>query len=112
MKMSNDFISRSEVMELIESKFVDGCFEQGDKTLIDGYGLLNEVSDLPIAYDVDKVVEQMELRKSYLLKEFVLADKALSVKETSIARIDEIGWSIEIVKAGGANNEKGVNTIL
>lgn len=58
--MSNDLISRSAVMELIESRFVDGCLEMGDKTLIEGYDLLDDVSDLPTAYDVDKVVERIK----------------------------------------------------
>lgn len=58
--MSNDLISRSAVMELIESRFVDGCLEMGDKTLIEGYDLLDDVSDLPTAYDVNKVVEQIK----------------------------------------------------
>ena len=52
--MNNDLISRNEVMKLIESKFVDGCLEEGDKTLIDGYGLLDDVSDMPTAYDIKK----------------------------------------------------------
>lgn len=45
--MSHDFISRNEVMKLIESKFVNGALMEGDKTMIDGYSLLDEVSDMP-----------------------------------------------------------------
>lgn len=58
--MSNDLISRRAVMELIESRFVDGCLMMGDKTLIEGYDLLDDVSDLPTAYDVDNVVERIK----------------------------------------------------
>lgn len=63
--MSNDLISRSAVMELIESRFVDGCLEIGDKTLIEGYDLLDDVSDLPTAYDADEVALAMEKQDPY-----------------------------------------------
>ena len=56
----SDLIRRSEVINLIESKFVDGCLMQGEKTLIDGYGLIDEVSELPTAFDTEKVVEQLK----------------------------------------------------
>ena len=55
------------------------------------------------AYDVEKVVEWLEERKNYLLKEFVLAEKAREVKEKSLARINEIDEVIENVKAGGTD---------
>lgn len=56
----SDLISRSEVINLIESKFVDGCLMQGEKTLIDGYGLIDEVSELPTAFDTEKAVEEIK----------------------------------------------------
>lgn len=80
--MSEDLISRNEVMKLIESKFVDGCLEKGDKTLIDGYGLLDDVSDMPTAHDVDKVVEQL---------------RELNDNEFTYGKV------MYIVKAGGVN---------
>lgn len=49
--VKGDLISRSAVIELIESKCVDGCLEQDDITLIDAYGLMDDVSDLPTAYN-------------------------------------------------------------
>lgn len=55
--MSNDLISRSAVLKLIESKCTNGFFGNEDITLIDAYDLLDDVSELPTAYDVDKVVE-------------------------------------------------------
>ena len=55
-----DLISRKSVQELIESKCTDGCLGTADTTLIDAYGLLDEVSELPTAYDVEKVVENLE----------------------------------------------------
>lgn len=64
-----------------------------------------EIEKFPTAYDVDKVIEQLEERKEYLLKDFVLADKADEVKERTMARINEIDGIIEIVKSGGVADE-------
>ena len=63
------------------------------------------IKEIPIAYDADKVIEQLEERKKYLLKEFVLADKAEEVKERTMARINEIDGIIEIVKSDGVADE-------
>ena len=59
------------------------------------------VEMFPTAFDTEKVVEQLEDRKSQLLKEFVLKDKAQTVKENAISRMNEIDGCIEIVKRGG-----------
>lgn len=61
---------------------------------------MNVTKTEPTAYDVDKVIEQMEERKKYLMKEFVLDDKDLSVKKNALARINAIDGMVEIVKAG------------
>ena len=64
--MSNDLISRKAVIELIESKCTDGCLGTEDTTLIDAYGLIDDVSDIPTAYNPDKVMEQINgMGKSY-----------------------------------------------
>lgn len=51
-------------------------------------------------------MERLEERKKYLLKEFVLAEKAEKVKEITLARINEIDGIIEIVKVGGLNENQ------
>lgn len=48
--MSNDLISRSAVIELIENCHV----------LEDAYCLIDYINEMRTAYDVDKVVEQLE----------------------------------------------------
>ena len=63
------------------------------------------IKEIPIAYDAEKVIGQLEERKKYLLKDFVLADKAEEVKERTMARINEIDGLIEIVKSGGVADE-------
>lgn len=97
--MSDDLISRSEVMKLIESKFVDGCLEQGDKTLIDGYGLLNDVSDIPTAYDVDKVVGRLEELRSKR-EEQIRACADNDMADYLRCKMSAIAEAVEIVKSG------------
>lgn len=67
------------------------------------------VKKVPTAYDVGKVMEQLEDRKNYLLKEFVFEEKAEEVKEKTLERTNEIDRIIEIVKAGGVNEQSITN---
>ena len=103
--MNNDLISRKQVMELIESKFVDGCLEQGDKTLIDGYGLLDEVFDIPTAYDMDKVLERLEEKTELAYKRYIDCDSSTPspVYIRYATQYKERRECLEIVKAGGLN---------
>lgn len=106
--MSNDLISRKLV-------YADDIYRY-IKTEINPYGkpfegsayelglkIMKHIENMSADYDVDKVVEWLEERKNYLLKEFVLAEKAREVKEKSLARINEIDEIIENVKAGGTD---------
>ena len=62
--MSNDLISRKVVIELIESKIVDGVLCKGEEhPLIDANKLMDDISDIPISYDVDKVLIKLESQK-------------------------------------------------
>lgn len=53
--MSNDLISRKAVIELIENCHV----------LEDAYCLVDYINELPVAYNVDKVVERLEENAKY-----------------------------------------------
>lgn len=59
----------------------------------------NMIYEQPTAYDVDKVVQQLEDRKSLMLE-------TLKISEADIdrGRIYGMDKAIEIVKAGGMNN--------
>lgn len=99
--MQGDLISRKSVMELIESKCTDGCLGTADTTLIDAYGLIDEVSDLPTAYDVEKVVEQLEGIKNThkeLSKSEVLSDEDIYIHVLCHGLCLKV---IEIVRASG-----------
>lgn len=93
--VSNDLISRSAVFKLIESKCTDGCLGNKDITLIDAYDLLDDVSDLPTAYDVDKIVEQLEKERNIQYRK-----DGSKLSDRNNISIDK---TIKIVKAGGTN---------
>lgn len=109
--MSDDLISRSYLLKQYDLK---DCTKYGSETAEQQrksydtmmlYEIAGMIEDAPTAYDVDKVIEQLEERKEYLLKDFVLADKADEVKERTMARINEIDGIIEIVKSGGVADD-------
>lgn len=89
----SDFISKQAVIELIESKCTDGCMGNENLTLIDAAELLDDVESMPIAYDVDKVVGQLEDRST-------LSRPVGWPKSYEIITLDN---AIEIVKGGGVN---------
>lgn len=80
--MSNDLISRSALMSHIESQYR----EWGED--YDAEQILGDIEDAPTAYDVDKVVEQMEEEKKCY---FTYGRSALY-------------RAIEIIKAGGVSD--------
>lgn len=58
----SDYISKSAVIELIESKMTDGCLGTEDDTFIGGHGLVDGISDLPTVDEkeiIHKLVEQI-----------------------------------------------------
>ena len=103
--MSNDLISRSALLEEINnfSMRIAGSANSMAITIMEETkkSIAKMIDEQPTTYDVDKVVERLEERKEYILKEFVLADKSQYVKDISIARINEIDGLVEIIKSGG-----------
>ena len=101
----DELISRSAVIELIESKFVDGCLEKGDESLIGGYELLDEVSDLPVAYDVEKVIDKLSQQaEQYHARANEFAQKGIDKQhEYMTGKAYSYEHAIEIVKAGETN---------
>lgn len=67
-------------------------------TLVNTNAVLYLLEEYPTAYDVDKVVEQLEDRKSLMLE-------TLKISEADInrGRIYGMDKAIEIVKGGGAD---------
>ena len=67
-------------------------------TLVNTNAVLYLLEEYPTAYDVDKVVEQLEDRKSLMME-------TLKISEADIdrGRIYGMEKAIEIVKGGGVN---------
>ena len=59
---------------------------------------LEDIDRIPTAYDPDKVVEQLEDRKSLMLETFKISES-----DIDRGRIYGMDKAIEIVKAGGAD---------
>ena len=59
---------------------------------------LEDIDRIPTAYDPDKVVEQLEDRKSLMLETFKISES-----DIDRGRIYGMDKAIEIVKAGGTN---------
>ena len=96
--MSNDLISRSTLMRRIESERRQ-CGDDYDVEQI-----LGDIEDTPTAYDVNKVVEQLEdvgkkMSESKSIQKYGKSSPANHryYKAVSVKR------AIEIVKGGGVN---------
>lgn len=82
--MSNDLISRSAVIKIIEDELKLKSSYVEHNAQID---IMFKVKEMPIAYDVDKVVERLEVNSMFAQADdepFVMLDDA-----------------VEIVKSGG-----------
>lgn len=85
--MSNDLISRSAVIALIDKLGYVNCFNNKDYEYNSRvYKIRQNVVELPTVYDMDKVVEQLEADEKHTF------DGCINKR-----------YAIEIVKAGGVN---------
>ena len=82
---NKDLISRDAVMNLIQSKLADGVIEINDETIVDGYELLDEISDLPSVYDVQAVKETLEAVRS-------LAEKHAKKMSMEVVASEKTPW--------------------
>ena len=82
----SDLISRSELI-----KHFEAIQQQENVVGLEFIAMIDEIKEQPTAYDVDKVVEELELHS------FELGTDSLPVH---YVRLNE---AIEIVKAGGKN---------
>lgn len=97
----SDLISRSEVNDVIDELEVYTIGRPNtmkvEISVSQLQRFINKLKSIPTAYDVDKVVEQLEAEKNPFYRE----DGSLMCNRPNI-RIDK---AIEIVKAGGTVNE-------
>lgn len=95
--MSNDLISRKEVLAIISPRLDSSKIGSLEHQRINS--VFEEVKNLPTAYDVDKTRCLLEERKKYLEDEYAFAEAR--------TRIDEIDTILKIVRSGGSGEVKG-----
>ena len=95
-------------MRLIDA---DELINQGYEIVVDGlqYDTCNksiDIDDIPTAYDVDKVVEELEERKALheRLVDYETKNGTVTEKYQNIKAIDVLNKAIEIVKQGGVSD--------
>lgn len=90
--MSNDLISRRSIIEKLENALLNGDLTIGEQGLLSD--IVSFVAIETTAYDIDKVVEELEEKKQ----------NALEVEE-SIKEYNVWNDAIEIVKQGGVYDD-------
>lgn len=92
----SDLISREAVIDVLKQT---GIIQDNDL----GHCVIDEINRIPIAYDVDKVVKQLEVAKNgYSTAQYMTATNDELIKRFS-AKEKAMNLAIEIVKAGGSN---------
>lgn len=110
----SDLISRSQLINALKVHF-DSCFREDGELLYsdhiftsdDVVDLIKLVENQPIAYSVDKVVEDLEERKALheRLVDYETKNGTVTEKYQHIKAIDVLNDAIEIVKQGGVSDD-------
>lgn len=97
----SDLIRKSDVLDLLYKIFNKYNISTDKITELPCFGtdVFKEIRNMPTAYDIDKVVEELK-KESYA----IMLDGALVASKEVVIDAER---AIEIVKAGG-NNGKGV----
>ena len=96
--MGNDLISRSALLEVIQKdkEFIQkGLSKDAEFAYMSADSVIEKIKSIPTAYDVDKVVEQLEE-----LREEILLDTAYD-NDTVNHYLGYADLMIEVVKSGG-----------
>lgn len=105
----SDLISRSKLINALKVHF-DSCFIEDGKLLYsehictsdDVVDLINLVENQPTAYDIDKVVADLEKNASRYTKKYTTPYGNNGYKDTKAISIHK---AIEIVKQGGVSDD-------
>ena len=90
--MSNDLISRKKALDIIKPRLNSSKEEDLERQRL--YSIFTSVKEMPTAYDVDKVVEQMEE-----IREEILSDTAYD-NDTINHYLGYVDLLFETVRAG------------
>ena len=96
----SDLISRSELI-----KHFEAIQQQENVVGLEFIAMIDEIKEQPTAYDIDKVVEELEKRKALYerLVGYESKNGTSTEKNQHIKAIDVLNDAIEIVKAGVKN---------
>lgn len=101
----NDLISRREVMKVLESTFERYKMAWSPNKEEDYGGFASAVpkaiNDMPIVYDVDKVVKQLEEKENEAENLYNKTFSGGYEHDYADGRLDAFSSAIDIVKAGG-----------
>ena len=96
----SDLISRSELYDELGNKLT-WLMAYGDDVYLDvGSDIKVVIDNMPTAYDVDKVVEELEENASRYTKKYVTPYGNNGYRDVKAISVNK---AIEIVKAGGEN---------
>ena len=106
----SDFVRKSDVLDLLYGIFDKYKMSTDKNTSIGksfGTDVFEEIRNMPTAYSVDKVVEELEERKALheRLVEYENKNGTVTEKYQHIKAIDVLNDAIEIVKQGGVGKE-------
>lgn len=94
----SDLISRNKVINILKKEKSLSCGYNSDITI---FSIEKGIRELPTAYSVDKVVEELEKRKQEYLVGFGIHDN-----NEMYGVACGLGDAIEIVKRGGASESE------
>ena len=95
----SDLISRSKVIDILEKEKSLRCGYDADIAI---FSIEKWVRELPTAYDIDKVVEELQKNASRYTKKYITPYGNNGYKDTKAISIHK---AIEIVKQGGVGKE-------
>lgn len=103
----SDYISKSAVIELIESKMTDGCLGTEDDTFIGGHGLVDDISELPTLDETEIIRKAFErvLQRLKDIKDDCFSEYYENLDGEYLHRGRLLGEVIEILRGEcGINN--------
>ena len=91
----SDLISREMVIDILKQT---GIIQDNDI----GHCVIEEINRIPTAYDIDKVVDELEKNASRYTKKYVTPCGNNGYRDTKAISVNK---AIEIVKQGGVRKE-------
>lgn len=111
----NDLISRSELLKAMNTWDKFGCDWHSRLVRLDNTNnkeyvpyvhyedMVNCVNNMPTAYDIDKVVEELEKQRDIIFQD--TDSEIKTVRTNAWNKIDILNKAIEIVKQGGIRKD-------